>query len=183
MRIVTLPAKRISRLLRNNARALRELERLSGVEVFIRDEPGALEGEVEVSGEDSEKEWLAEQALLAIDLGFEPKHAFKVFKENHYLEIVDLGEAMHGKANAVSRQKARIIGTGGSAKEKLEKLSEANLALSDDARVGIVGEFEEVKAAKEAILRLLEGAHHAGVFAYLKKEKDLRESRRMGAHI
>lgn len=183
MGIVQLPTKRIARLLRSDGKALHELEKLAGVEIFVKEEPGWQEGEVEVYGEESEKEWLAEQALKAIELGFEPKNAFKLFRDNYYLEIVDLGQAMHGKANAVSRQKARIIGTEGSAKKKLEEMSEASIALSDDQRVGIIGEFDEVKAAKEAILRLLEGANHAGVFAYLKKEKDLRKSRRLGAQI
>jgi len=181
MRIVLLPSKRIARLLKNNSRSLHELEERGRVEIFIREQGGG-EGIIEIEGE-SENEWIAEQALKAIDLGFEPKHAFKLFNENYFLEVIDVGQAMRGNERAVQRQKARIIGEEGKAKKKIEELSEALLALSDDERVGIIGEFEEMKSAKEAILRLLEGANHAGVFAFLKKEKDLREARRLGAAV
>jgi len=181
MRLFVLPSKRLARLQRGNAKALTDLEQKAGVEIFIQADSDG-ESTIEIDG-DSEKEWLAEQALKAIDLGFEPKHAFKIFNDDYYLEEVDLGLSMRGKDSAVARVKARIIGTGGKVKKKVEELSEAYLALSDDQRVGIIGEFDEVKAAKEAVIRIIEGSQHASVFDYLKKEKDLRKSRRLGAAV
>lgn len=68
------------------------------------------------------------------------------------------------------RYKARIIGQQGAAKKKLQELSGAFLAVGPE-HIAILGEFEDLRAAKEAVLRLLEGSEHVGVYSYLEREK------------
>ncbi len=180
MRVFVLPAKRLERLQKEGGRPLKDLEKRGSVKIAVK-----KEGEyatLEISGE-SEGEWIVEQVLRAIDLGFQPKQALKLFGENAYLETVDLGEAMHGKANAVARMKARIIGSEGRIRQTLEELSEAAIAVSDDDRVGLLGGFDEVRAAKEAILRLLEGKQHGSVISFLRGEKRKMEAQALGIKL
>ena len=180
MRVFVLPAKRLARLKIGGGKALRELERKGSVKIAVKEEGEYATLEIEGG---SEGEWVAEQVLRAIDLGFLPRQATKLFGENVFLEVVDLGEAMHGKANAVTRMKARLIGSEGRIRKALEELSEAAIAISDDERVGLLGGFDEVRAAKEAILRLLEGKQHGGVISYLRHEKRKREAGALGIKL
>jgi ribosomal RNA assembly protein len=180
MRVFVLPTKRLERLKKDSGRALKDLEKKGGVKIAVKEEGDYAT--LEITGE-SEGEWVAGQVLAAIDLGFQPKQALKLFGENIYLETIDLGEAMHGKENAVTRMKSRIIGSEGRIRKALEELSEAAIAISDDSRVGLLGGFEEVKAAKEAVLRLLEGNQHGGVITYLRNEKRKREAQSLGIKL
>ncbi len=181
MRILTLSGKRLVRLMKNKGRMVSELEKAANVTVKIVPETKA-DRSVQIDGT-PEGEWVSEQVLRAVDLGFDPKDAFRLLKDDVYLEQVDLEQSMHGKSRAVERQKARIIGTEGKAKRALEDLSEAKLAVSDGPMLGILGGFDEATAAKEAVLQLLEGRPHSGVFAYLEDQKRRREARRLGAHV
>lgn len=181
MRAFILPAKRVAKLEKNGGAALRQLETAAGVKVTVREKEGEF-ADVEVDGP-TEAEWASEQVLRAIGLGFEPRHALKLLKDEFFLEQIDLEQAMHGNERGVMRQKARIIGTDGKAKKALEDLSEAKIAVGDDAIVGLLGGFEEVRAAKEAIIKLLEGRQHTSVYSYLENEKRKREARQMGVRI
>lgn len=169
--------------MKDDARALRELEKRGDVEIFIQPEKeGGGFATIDIQGS-SESEWVAEQVLRAIDLGFTPKQALKLFNENVFIEVVDVGEAMHGKTRAVERMTGRIIGAEGKIKKAIEELSEASLAISDDGRAGVLGGFEEVKLAKEAVLRLLEGKQHGGVIAFLRNVKRKRDAEKMGVRF
>lgn len=181
MRLVALPGKRFANFTGKQNKALKDLQDRLQVKITVtveanRDDVIRIEGE-------PENEWLAEQVLKAVDLGFAPKDAFRLLKDDSYLEQLDLEQSMRGNERAVERQKARIIGTEGKAKRTLEELSEAKIALSDGPMVGILGGFDEVQAGKEAILQLLEGRPHQGVYVYLENQKRRREARRMGAHV
>ncbi len=181
MRLFTLPSKRLARLLKNNAKFMRELEERAKVSVRVKKETRA-DANLEIEG-DAEGEWVAEQVLRAVDIGFDPKIAFKLFSDNVYMEVMDLGLLLRRNERAISRYKARIIGTEGKARKSLEELSEAYIAVSDDERVGILGEFDSVRAAKEGITRILEGSPHGTVFAYLREESLRRNARAMGATL
>ena len=181
MKVVPLPKKRLAQFFRQRSRPLKDLEERAQVKITLNKE-SKDDYLISIDGE-AEGEWVAEQILKAVDLGFDPKDAFRLFKEDIYLEQLDLEQSMRGSARGVERQKARIIGTAGKAKRTLEELSEAKIALGDGPMLGIIGGFDEVRAAKEAILQLLEGRPHQGVFSYLENQKRKREAIRLGVHF
>ena len=111
--------------------------------------------------------WAAKQVLSAMNLGFAPQKAFKLFNDTFFIEVLDL-KLLVKNEKAIARLKGRVIGEQGSAKRTLEELSGASLAVSE-TEIGILGEFEDLADAKEAVLRLLEGSTHSGVFAFLEK--------------
>lgn len=124
------------------------------------------DGGLELEGEAGDV-WAAKQALLAMNLGFPAPKAFKLFNDNYFIEVLNLKLLVRNE-RAIQRYKGRVIGLHGKGKATLEELSGAWLAVSDED-VAIVGEFEELQDAKEAVVRLLEGATHASVFAFLEK--------------
>ncbi|OIO26744.1 hypothetical protein AUJ14_01230 [Candidatus Micrarchaeota archaeon CG1_02_55_22] len=175
MRIVALPATRLARLLKNSSKALKDLEKRAGVELLER-----AEG-IEIRGE-PEPEWGAELALKAIELGFEPKDAFKLIKDDYYLEVIDMNLLLQRNERAIERLTARVIGIDGKVKKRIQEFSHASIAVGNDS-IGIIGNFDDVQDAKEAVTRLLEGAQHGGVFTWLRERKRLRDAQRMGLNL
>ncbi|MFH1107400.1 MAG: KH domain-containing protein [Candidatus Micrarchaeota archaeon] len=130
------------------------------------------EGGLELDGEGGD-EWIARQVVSALDVGFPLQKAFKLFNDNFFLEVVDLELAVRNP-KSVKRFKGRIIGEGGRAKKTIEELSGAYLSVSG-GKVFILGQFDDLQLAKEAVLRLLEGRMHSTVFAFLERQNKLRK--------
>lgn len=159
MRVVSVSKNGVGALLKNGERALKDIEKTGGVKLAVGDDSVTVEGE-------PEKEWVVEKVLEALSYGFHPKKALRLFSDDFFLETIDLGAALRGKG--VERYKARIIGTRGRAKRTIEELSGASLAVGADS-VAVLGRFDEIHAAKEAVLRLLEGATHSTVYGFMER--------------
>ncbi|MDP2717175.1 MAG: hypothetical protein Q8P02_00370 [Candidatus Micrarchaeota archaeon] len=163
MRLLPLRQKTLNALQKDDGRMLADVVDRAEVKIVLKDGNAAITG-------DGGKEWIAEQVLKALDFGFLSRQAFKLLDDRFFLEVIDLEAAFRGDERKVKRYKARVIGQGGAAKKKLQELSGAFLSVGP-REVAVLGEFEELRAAKEAVLRLLEGAEHTGVYAYLEREK------------
>ncbi|OIO25726.1 hypothetical protein COX85_02910 [Candidatus Micrarchaeota archaeon CG_4_10_14_0_2_um_filter_55_9] len=158
--IAAIPAKRLPVLRRDGERFLDELEDRCGVEVDFGG------GEVRVEGEAGD-EWLAGQVLHAVALGFTPRQAFKLLKEDCFLEVLDL-KALARNEKDLQRFKSRLIGSQGKAKKTLQELSGAWLSVGSH-EVALLGGYESIQLAKEGIQKLLEGKTHSTVYAYLER--------------
>ncbi len=162
MRILSLPQRTITALSRNDNKLLKDIAQRGQVELSIDDREVSIEGE-------GGSEWITEQVLAALGHGFLTKQAFKLFSDQYFMDVINLHDAFRGNEKKMIRYKARVIGQGGVAKKKLQELSGAFLAVGSNT-IAILGEFDDIKSAKEAVLRLLEGCEHSGVYAYLEKE-------------
>lgn len=107
--------------------------------------------------------------IQAIGYGFNPEKALLLLDENYMLDVIDLKEKAKSKSD-LKRIKARIIGENGRARKSLEELTEAYISVHD-RYVAIIGTYEQVKLAREAIEMLIEGRMHATVYKYIKREK------------
>ncbi len=148
---------------------LKEVEERGEVNLKIK-----TNDEIEISAKDEENggaEWIAEQVIKALIYGFEPKHAYKLFSDEYFIETVDLESAFRRKEKGIERAKSRIIGEGGKAKKKLEELSDTHIMVSNlTNNVSIIGKFQGLQNAKEAIIRLLEGSPHESVYRFLESQ-------------
>ncbi len=162
MRVLRTSKKRIGTL---KSSVLKEVEQRGEVKITVD-----KDGDIEITGNDGGHEWITEQVLKAILEGFLPPKAYKLFNDDVFLDIVDLDASFYRKDNQIERAKARIIGEAGSAKKKLEELTGTFINVSSKNQIAIIGSFEDLKLAKEAILRLLEGAPHTSVYKYLENQ-------------
>ena len=172
MRIYTIPQNRIALFSRNNEGLLRDVENRGNVKLEI-----SKDGEIKISGVGGE-EWIAEQVLIALSYGFKPRQAFKLFGDDYFIELINLDEACHHSEKLVKRCLSRVIGTDGKAKKRLEELSEAFISVQDNV-VAILGEFENLRMAKEAVFRITEGAEHSSVYAYLEGQRRKQKEREL----
>jgi len=161
MRLFTVPSKRQKAFIDT---ILRDLGRKTGAKITR-----TAEGVLTLDGEGG-SEWFAEQVLNAIALGFDYKKAQKMLNDEYFLDVIDLNQALWGKKTRIQQMKGRIIGTEGKAKATLEILSDCWINILDD-KVALLGRFEDLKNAKEAVIKLLEGKTHGTVYAFLEKKK------------
>jgi ribosomal RNA assembly protein len=167
MEILSVSKATIKHLEDKNKTILKEVEKRGKVEIKIN-----KDFNLELEGEGGSV-WIATQVLKALDFGFLPQQAYKLFSDNYFLELIDL-ELILSNPKAIERLKGRIIGAGGRAKKTLQELSGAFVSISGN-KVLLLGEFDDLQLGKEAVLRLLEGSPHTSVYAFLEKKNRERK--------
>jgi len=115
----------------------------------------------------------ARDVILAISRGFSANVAMKLLEdENLVFESIDLSQLVPEKA--MKRILGRIIGKDGKIKKQIEDLLNVNISIYD-RYVSIIGEFENLSLAREAINMLIEGSQHSTVLKFLeRKRRDLK---------
>ncbi len=173
---VRIPKERIGVLIGKKGKTRKRLERIADVKIKV----DSKTGEVRVQGTkntDPLTFMRLMKVIKAIGRGFDPDTALKLLRDDYYLEIINLRE--HLNRNAIRRQKARIIGTKGSARKKLEVLTDTDIRVYGDT-VSIIGDYESVALAKRAVSRLaIEGSPHSVVFRDLEIERKRKKTEKL----
>ncbi len=106
--------------------------------------------------------------IEAVNYGFDVDTALQLRDDSYVLDLIDLRDHVDkDKPNHLARVKGRIIGEKGKAKRLIEELTETRIAISDKT-VAIIGEYENVRAAREAIEMLIRGRQHDTVYRWLR---------------
>jgi len=106
--------------------------------------------------------------ITAIGRGFSPSDAFKLFEDDNTLYILPISK----NKNTLNRIRARIIGTRGKVKTKIEQLTNTKISVFGKT-VSIIGSGCELETARVAIEKIIEGKSHPTVFKFL--ENSVRE--------
>ena len=67
------------------------------------------------------------------------------------------------KRNALIRIRSRLIGTGGKAKRNVERLTNTRITIYGKT-ISIIGNYEDIDRAREAIGKLMSGSPHGNVY-------------------
>jgi len=91
------------------------------------------------------------------------------------LDIIDL-RAIFGRSESdIRRVKGRIIGMEGKTRKIIEELTDTNICVYGHT-VSIIGDIEQVQAAREAIQMLINGSPHNIVYRFLhRKRRELKK--------
>jgi len=84
---------------------------------------------------------------------------------------MSISDVIGKSKNDLARQKARLIGTKGKARYTLESLTNTEISVYGKT-VAIIGEATNVMLAVHAIERLLMGAKHGNIYAWIEKQKN-----------
>ena len=98
------------------------------------------------------------------------ERAYRLLGEEEILQLVDLRDYTGKSANSLSRIKGRIIGEAGKSRKTIEEISGAYMSIYGHT-VGLIGTFEEIKLATEAVTMLSKGRSHANVYNMLQEAK------------
>ncbi|ADY00604.1 KH type 1 domain protein [Vulcanisaeta moutnovskia 768-28] len=154
--------------------ALNAIEEEFGVKIIVDND----KGEVTITpGNSTSFDQLikAKNIIEAISYGFDYNDAQNLRSDDYTLEILDLKDYVDkDKTNHISRIKARIIGEDGRAKKVLQELTDTNIVIGD-RYIAILGLYENVKIAREALEMLIRGRQHATVYRWIQNWR--RESR------
>ncbi len=119
----------------------------------------------------------ARQAIEALSLGFSAEDIQLLEDDMVYLETIDLSEYARNR-NDLVRIKSRLIGSEGRFKRTLEEITGTRIVIGDKI-IGIIGDYEQIRVAREAILMIIRGKAHRTVMTYLQSESRLLKRRRM----
>lgn len=106
--------------------------------------------------------------IKAIIEGFKPEDAISIMKfRDIFTESFEIQEIRKLKNSHLSRAIGRIIGRNGSIKQSIENFSRCKFVLNGE-KVSLLGSEENIKIAKDAIGRLVQGADPAAIFNRLR---------------
>lgn len=161
IKIVLIPKERIGALIGEKGATKRTIERATSTKLTVSDE------EAEINGESLDI-LTAENIIKAIGRGFSPENALLLMKEENTLDIVQLPK------NNLEKQRSRIIGAKGKSRYTMENLTMTKISVYGKT-VSIIGGYENVHVAREAIEKLINGFTHKSVYAFLEsKQSSLR---------
>jgi len=109
----------------------------------------------------------AKNIVKAIARGFSPEKAFRLLNEEETLEIIELTEFSDKKMKII---KSRLIGTRGKTRKLIENYSGCSVSVYGKT-VSIIGKYDQMNIAREAIKMIIRGAKHSNVYGLLQEAK------------
>ncbi|ORD93858.1 PNO1 [Enterospora canceri] len=108
--------------------------------------------------------------------GFRVEDAIAVLKyKDVFMEQFEISEVKRMRSNHLTRAIGRIIGRQGKTKEAIENFSKCKFILIDQ-KIRLLGCVENIKIAKDAIGRLIQGSEPTSIFNRLRiKSTKLKE--------
>lgn len=157
--MLKIPDKRKGVLIGKDGRVKKEIESKTGTELNIE------EG-VEIEGEPL-KVMKAKDIIKAVGRGFSPETAIKLLDENFRLLVISLGQETD---KTMKRVFSRIIGRKGGCKKRIEMLTNTDICIYGKT-VSVIGPWEGVERAAEALELLIQGKPHSYVYRVMEEKE------------
>jgi len=172
---ITIPLERMGVLIGTEGATKSKIENAFKVHLLIQSQSGVVEIVPREDSEDPTTILRARDVVLAIARGFSPERGLELVDDDIVLDIIDLREMFGKNERDISRLKGRVIGREGKIRRLIEEMTDAKVSVYGHT-ISILGEYETVTAAREAIELLLKGKQHSTVYKLLRKIK--RESKK-----
>ncbi len=157
---LSVPFARVGALIGKRGSVKRKIEETANVQLQIDG------NSVFISG-DAEHVYFAESVVKAVARGFNPEIALNLLDPDYSLEVIELP----AERNHRVRIRARLIGTDGNIRKKIEEETETSISIYGKT-VSIIGRMENVDTAKRAVKMIIRGSKHSNVLAFLKRSKE-----------
>lgn len=173
-----IPGERVGVLIGPDGVTKKNIEEKLSVELQIDSETGGVTIALAEKATDPSLLFKAKDVVTALGRGFSPEHAFRLIRdEDSILEVIDLRAAFGRSEPDLKRVKGRIIGMNGKTRGIIEELTDANVAVYGHT-VSLIGTFEQIEVAREAIRMLVRGSMHSTVYRFLhRKRRELKKKR------
>jgi len=165
-----IPLDRIGVLVGPKGAIKSTIEQKLFVNLTIDSESGSVDIGVKPESPDPSSALRAKDMVLAIGRGFSPPRAFSLFNEDMTFDIVDLHDYFGKNEAEIKRVDGRIIGREGKSRRNLEQLTGTLISVSGHT-ISVIGAFESVSMAKDALEKLIEGRQHGTVYKFLRKKR------------
>lgn len=166
---VKIPKDRIAVLIGKKGTTKAKIEKYIGIKLSVDSDDGLVTIIVPPEPKDPLAILKAKNIVKAIGRGFSPKDALFLLEDSYLLEVIDLREYELTK-KAMIRQKGRVIGSEGSMKIAIEKFLNVKLAIYGKT-ISIIGERDNVIAARNMVERILTGTPQSAVMHMLERKR------------
>jgi ribosomal RNA assembly protein len=116
----------------------------------------------------------AEKIANAINRGFNPIKAMKLFEENFDLEVFNLLKIVGKSDKRIKRIKGRIIGRNGEMRKAIERYAESFVSVYGKT-VSIIANYNNLQIARKAVSMLINGMPHHVVLKFLEERYSERK--------
>ena len=170
-RIITvIPKDRIGVLVGPKGSVKARIQEKLFVDLTVDSESGNVEIALRADSPDPSNALRAKDLVQAIGRGFSPDRAFTLLFEDITLGIIDLHDFFGKNEAEIRRVDGRIIGREGKTRRIFEQLTGTQISVSGHT-VSIIGTYESVSTAKDALEKLISGRQHGTVYKFLRKKR------------
>ncbi len=169
-----LPKERIGVAVGPDGKTKREIERRTDTKLTFDSETGEVQ--IESTAENPLGVLKARDVLNAIARGFSSERAFRLFEDDHLLEITDIRDFAGDSDSALVRLKGRVIGEQGKTRQILEQTTGAYISVYGKT-IAAIGTAEQLAVVRGALEMLLGGAKHSTVYGFLERKRREMKSR------
>jgi len=171
-----IPRERIGALVGLDGATKKYIGKRLSVELQIDSETGGVTIMLIENAEDPSSLFKAKEVVNAIGRGFSPERAFRlIHDEEAVLDVLDLRDVFGRSESDIRRVKGRIIGMEGKTRRVIEELTETDVSIYGHT-VAIIGNIEQVQAARGAVQMLIKGSLHSTVYRFLhRKRRELKK--------
>jgi ribosomal RNA assembly protein len=166
---IKIPRERIGALIGKGGRVKQDIEKRCGVAIEVDSEEGnaMIKGEKPVEQMEMFK---AVEIISAIARGFSPQRAMRLMGEEEMFQAIDLHDYAGKSPSALARIKGRIIGEAGKSRRTIEDLTGAYISVYGHT-IGLIGTYNEIRLATDAIDLLCRGSMHKTVYNMLQEAR------------
>jgi len=172
----TIPLDRLGVLIGKEGSTKSKIEQAFKAQLIIESENGIVDIVPAIASDDPTTILRARDVVIAIARGFSPQRALKLIDDDIVLDVIDLRETFGRNERDIARLKGRVIGREGKIRRLIEEMTNAQVSVYGHT-ISMLGEFETVTAAREAIELLLKGKQHSTVYKLLRKIKSESKKR------
>jgi ribosomal RNA assembly protein len=165
-----IPHDRIGVVLGREGATKTDIEKMFKVKLNINSESGTIEVTPSDDNTDPSTILRAKDVVTAVGRGFSPERAMTLVDDDMVLDLIDLRELFGKNESDINRIKGRVIGSEGKMRRLLEEMTDAKVSVYGST-ISMIGEFEAVSAARQAIEMLIKGKQHSTVYKFLRKTK------------
>ncbi|HHQ44984.1 MAG TPA: RNA-processing protein [Candidatus Altiarchaeales archaeon] len=159
MQSIQIPEERVAVLLGEKGATKRRIEKETKTKITVE------EGFVEAVG-DPIGEMTAIGVIHAIGRGFSPHNALRLLNEDNTLILISVTDFANTKSS-LERLRGRVIGEDGKTRKTIENMTRTRISVYGKT-VGVIGSYENVEEARNAIEMLLSGSKHTTVYRNLE---------------
>ena len=153
----------ISNIIGRNGKKLREFIKQTNAKISVFD------GAVEIQSSGKLNEYDVINMLDAMAIGFSAREALLLRKTDYAFEKINLKARLRRTRRRIA--KARMIGRKGEALKKIKQFTDCSIRIFSNT-IGIIGKYENVKMARQAIEKFMHGKHHEAVYRWLRRESE-----------
>ena len=166
----SIPKDRIGVLVGPKGTVKSRVEDSMGVDLTIDSETGLVDIRLRKDTQDPSNALRAKDIVVAIGRGFSPERALSLVNEDNTLDVLDLHDIFGKNEAEIRRVDGRIIGREGKTRRIIEEMTGTLVSVSGHT-VSIIGSYNSVSTAKDAIEKLLKGRQHGTVYKFLRRKK------------